>query len=329
MLARDAIHIAGSLLQALSVAYAVMALLWPWAVQSPLNPMRALLMFSHFPFGGFDLFDGRLIPARSLPASYLPLLLTVKLPATLLFGVAAAVLLGLMGLCRRPSSLLDIEGLRLLLVALTGVFPILYFVAFRPVDYNGIRHFLFVLPPLAVVAALAFDRALRASDSRLLRGGLVFGLALSCVAQLHALIALHPYQYVYFNRLAGGPGGAQGRYELDYWGTSLARATQGLVAELERRDQVPKFRQVPLKVYVCGNVWSAASFFPYWLSPVNRFEDADFQIAIAQFYCHEPAGAYRLLGVTRAGALLSFVDDLRRPGGSAAKDVDRRARSGE
>jgi hypothetical protein len=330
ILVRDAGRISGSLLLALIVAYSVIAVFWPWAVQSPLNPLRALLMFSRFPFGGLDLFDGRLIPARSLPASYLPGLLAVKLPATLELGVAGAVLLGLITLCSRPSRLLAGQGLARLTVVLAGAFPILYFVAFRPVDYNGIRHFLFVLPPMAVLAALAFDRTLDASDSRLLRGGLVFGLAFSGVAQLRDLIALHPYEYVYFNRLVGGPVGAQGRYELDYWGTSLAQATGRLVDEIERRKEVPEPRQSPLKVYVCGNVWSAASSFPAWLSSVDRIEDADFQIAIAQFYCLEPPWGHRVLGVTRAGALLSFVDDLRRPSAEhQAKHLDLRERSGD
>ena len=36
----------------------------------------------------------------------------------------------------------------------------------------------------------------------------------------------HPNQAVYFNALAGGPRGAFGRYELDYWGNSLLQGAQ-------------------------------------------------------------------------------------------------------
>jgi hypothetical protein len=36
----------------------------------------------------------------------------------------------------------------------------------------------------------------------------------------------HPNQAVYFNVLAGGPRGAFGRYELDYWGNSLLQGAQ-------------------------------------------------------------------------------------------------------
>jgi hypothetical protein len=39
------------------------------------------------------------------------------------------------------------------------------------------------------------------------------------------LIALHPYQYVYYNTLAGGLPGAFRRYEMDYWTSSYREAT--------------------------------------------------------------------------------------------------------
>ena len=134
-------------------------------------------------------------------------------------------------------------------------------------------------------------------------------LALCAALQLRTLIALHPNQYVSYNALAGGARGAQGRYELDYWGTSLAEATQRLVRNLER-DGRARAGKRPAKVYVCGNLWSAATFFPPWLT-AERIEDADYEVAIAQFYCQEPKGSRRLLEVTRDGALLSFVSDLR------------------
>ncbi len=325
-LVRDALRIAGSLAGAQVVAYAVMAVLWPWAIQAPLNPLRALTMFSRFPFESSVLFEGRLIPARALPASYVPVLLALKLPEVLLAGLLGGALFGLYALWRRARQALQMQGggehergafapslhvLRVVTVVVAAAFPILYFLVARPVVYNGMRHFLFVLPPLSVLVALVFERALTAS-SRPLRLALGVGLALSCAAQLHTLVELFPYQYVYFNRLAGGIAGAQGRYELDYWGISLAEATHDLVRTLEENDQLPKPGHAPLKVYVCGNLWSAAEFFPPGLTAVERIEDADLQVAIAEFFCRHVPGSRPLGAVTREGAVLSFMDDLRR-----------------
>jgi hypothetical protein len=231
----------------------------------------------------------------------------------MLLGVAGSVLLGLRALRVQRATFLEAQAVRVVSVAVAAAFPLLYFIVARPVAYNGMRHFLFVLPPLSVLAALAFDRAFDELKVRWMRVALALGLALAGIAQVRGLVALYPEQYVYFNSLVGGPAGAQGRYELDYWGTSLAEATRGLEHELERSDQLPDPGETPLKVYVCGNVWSAATYFPPGLKPVESLASADFQIAINEFFCKPAPGSRRLFEVTRAGALLSFVDDLRAP----------------
>src|SRR5438105_212816 len=74
-----------TLVPALALAYAVMALVWPWSVSSPLNPLRAVEYFSHFfekPWQ--ELFDGRIISVPDMPRSYVPTLLVLKLPPILL-----------------------------------------------------------------------------------------------------------------------------------------------------------------------------------------------------------------------------------------------------
>jgi hypothetical protein len=47
------------------------------------------------------------------------------------------------------------------------------------------------------------------------------------------------------------------------------------------------------------------------LRPVPRIEEADYQIAIQDFFCESPPGSQRVLEVTRADTLLSYVDSLR------------------
>jgi hypothetical protein len=314
-LGRDGAGIAASVLIALVVAYVAMVAFWPWALESPLNPLRALLMFSSFPFDAGVLFEGKVIPATMLPASYLPVQLALRLPELVLIGVLSASLLGVLALSSRPSRLLELASLRVFAVVVAAALPIAYSMLARPVDYNGLRHFLFVLPPLVVLAALAFDRALQATAPRTTRATLLVGLIGAAVLQTRAMIALHPDEYVYFNSLASGTRGAQDNFELDYWGISLAEATHRLTDHLANQHDVPDVGEAPYKVYVCGNVWSAATFFPPWLSAVERIEDAQFQIAIENHFCKHAAGSKRLLGVFRSGALLSYVEDLRNRSG--------------
>jgi len=73
------------LLPVLLVAWPVMLFFWPWAQQSPLlNPVRAIIYFSHeiFPFP--TLFAGEYIPATNLPWAYLPVHIALALPELVL-----------------------------------------------------------------------------------------------------------------------------------------------------------------------------------------------------------------------------------------------------
>jgi hypothetical protein len=38
------------------------------------------------------------------------------------------------------------------------------------------------------------------------------------------MMALHPYEYIYFNDLSGGLTNAEGRFETDYWGAAYREA---------------------------------------------------------------------------------------------------------
>ena len=51
--------------------------------------------------------------------------------------------------------------LRYTLLILSALFPLIYFMVARPLALNGMRHFLFMLLPFTVLAALALDRIWR------------------------------------------------------------------------------------------------------------------------------------------------------------------------
>jgi 4-amino-4-deoxy-L-arabinose transferase-like glycosyltransferase len=69
------------LLPALLLGYAVMAMVWPWSVTEPLNPLRAAEYFSHFfekPWN--ELFDGMVVPVPEMPRRYVPTLFLLEEP---------------------------------------------------------------------------------------------------------------------------------------------------------------------------------------------------------------------------------------------------------
>ncbi|HEY7664902.1 MAG TPA: glycosyltransferase family 39 protein [Xanthobacteraceae bacterium] len=299
-----------ALLPALVLAYAVMALVWPWSAAAPLNPLRAVEYFSHFfekPWQ--ELFAGRLIPVPDMPRSYVPTLFMLTLPPLLsLLGFAGAA--GALVAAFRSGIPVNRRAV-LLLIALAALLPLAATVALRPAMYNGIRHFVFVLPPLAVLAGLAGAFLVNAAAQRWryapLAGVL---LLLAGVGGAAAEMArLHPYEYTYFNRLAGGVAGARDRYMLDYWGLSLKQASQALQAKLaEHRLTKPSARR--WKIAVCGphrspQVELGPDFETTW-DP----QGADFAMMLGEFYCAK-LDAPLLAEVVRAGVVYARVYDIR------------------
>ena len=100
------------------------------------------------------------------------------------------------------------------------LFPATHIVLSGATIYDGIRHLLFTYPPLVVLAAAGWRGSL-ASPSRRLKHWPPPPWRSASSSPLLFQWRNHPNQAVYFNALAGGPRGAFGRYELDYWGNSL------------------------------------------------------------------------------------------------------------
>lgn len=190
-------------------------LFWPWAFERPLwGPILGLQRFSNFRWNGFTLFDGQLVRARHLPWDYVPTWLAIATPPVLLAGAALSWL-------RLRRS----EG-RWALLGLWGVvaFPVAFVILRHSTLYNGVRHLLFVIPPLAILAAAGWSGLLARGGWARLAGGLVLAVGLAEPAAF--VVRNHPNQIVYFNALAGGPRGAFGRYDLDYWGNCLLQETR-------------------------------------------------------------------------------------------------------
>jgi hypothetical protein len=299
-----------SLLPAVVLAYAVMALIWPWSVIDPLNPLHAVAYFSHFfekPWR--ELFAGELVPVTEMPRTYVPTLFALQLPEIFLALALAGSAGTLIAACER--NLAPNRRVALVLVLLAAMLPIAVTVLARPAMYNGIRHFVFVLPPLAVLGGLAgawLIETLRRHSRRLAAAAcvaLLAGVALPVVD----MARLHPYEYTFFNRLAGGVEGAHGRYMLDYWGLSFKQASQGLAAKLaERHESKPSERR--WKLAVCGphrspQVELGPGFETTW-DP----QGADFALMLGEFYC-ATFDAPILVEVVRAGVVYARVYDIR------------------
>jgi hypothetical protein len=308
---RRFVHVLYVLLPGLILGYLVMGLIWPWSIIEPANPFRALTYFSHFfekPWK--EMFDGTLVSVPDMPWSYLPTLFALQLPELMIglfvAGAAASVLsLSRDDVSARKKSIL-------LMLTFAATLPIMIAIVKRPALYNGIRHFVFVIPPMALLGGLAFAWLLNWLRADARRGWQPVAVAVFCIGLLLPLaemIRLHPYQYTHFNFIAGTVRGADDRFMLDYWGLALKQASDGLKEQLDERQEVPPQGR-KWKVAVCGpqrpaQVALGPDFTIGWDSHA-----ADFAMTLGEFYC-KGLNAPVMVEIKRDDVVFARVYDIR------------------
>ncbi|HML09029.1 MAG TPA: glycosyltransferase family 39 protein [Xanthobacteraceae bacterium] len=296
------------------LAYLVMGLVWPWAVVSPLNPFRAVEYFSNFfekPWR--ELFDGRLILVPDMPRSYVPTLIALTLPELMLVLGLCGTVVAIVAAARGEAGRAGLAAGRraaLLATALAAALPLLVTVAMRPAMYNGIRHFVFLMPPLAALGGLAgawiAQRLHRYGRTAMTAAAVV--LVIGLASPVVEMARLHPYEYTHFNHIAGGVAGARPRYMLDYWGLSMRQASQQLHALLAERGETPRGKT--WAVAVCGPHPAVVVALGPQYSAIWNPKGADFAMTLGEFYCAK-LDAPILFDVMREGVVYARVYDIR------------------
>jgi hypothetical protein len=99
------------------------------------------------------------------------------------------------------------------------ILPLTAFIVMKTALYDNFRQILFLLPPIFLMAGVAFEAVKQVKWQAVLIG-------LCLVPNLIGIASLHPYEYIYYNRFIGGVDGAANRFELDYWGVSYREAAE-------------------------------------------------------------------------------------------------------
>ncbi|MBR0694687.1 glycosyltransferase family 39 protein [Bradyrhizobium lablabi] len=308
--ARRFAHVAYMLLPGLVFGYLVMGLIWPWSIMEVGHPLEAVTYFSHFfekPWK--EMFDGALVSVPDMPWSYLPTLFALQLPEVLLVLLVAAVVMTLTSLSRE-----DVSARRkaiMLMLTLAATLPLVVAMVKRPALYNGIRHFIFVIPPMAVLAGVGFARGMDwlGENRRAWQPAALAMFAFGLLLPLSEMIRLHPYQYTHFNHIAGTVRTADNYFMLDYWGLALKQASDGLRDQLAERQEVPPHNR-KWKVAVCGpqrpaQVALGSDFTIGWDSHA-----ADFAMTLGEFYCKGLAAPV-MVEIKRDDVVFARVYDIR------------------
>ncbi|MEX2588714.1 MAG: tetratricopeptide repeat protein, partial [Chitinophagales bacterium] len=195
---------------------------WPYGIEAPFSaPFKSLSEFSNFSTSIGQIFEGEMIPSSQLPWYYLLKYIGITTPLVTLLGLIIFL----------PMAWLNKEKWNhfvLFILLFTLIFPIAYIIYKEANVYGGLRHVLFVLPSLLALSALGWYGLFTSFKAKAIKGVALAAFVVLSFLPLKYLIAHHPYGVVYFNEFVGGTEGAYGKYEMDYYGTSLKNCLRWL-----------------------------------------------------------------------------------------------------
>jgi hypothetical protein len=299
---------------AVALAAFVMVIAWPWAALSPFNAIRGLLAFSEFHYAIRTMFAGRVYEMADVPRLYVPGYLFVRVPLITLAGAALGIVSSFLWPFR-PQTWSRRRDL--ILTSSAIVFPVAFQVLFRGPAFTGMRHFLFVLPPLATLAGVGLSELIDVFEmwSGRLASSVIALICACCLWDGVTLVRLHPYENLSYNSLIGGLPGAFRRYDLDYWFNSMPEAIHLLEAFV--RDRMPAEAGEPSKIYsvaVCGErpAFDQTVTLPELRWDFrSKWEESEFFIAPTQMNCDQDLDGEIIGIVERLGVPIAYVKDRR------------------
>lgn len=326
------IHIMPQLLVSGVIASLILLFWWPHAhgnfFKATSNTLEAITTWQASGSGWqlHVLFDGDYYKDTDLPFYYWPWMFIITTPLChlllILGGVPWAIFYFVDKL--RSWQSIDIRCLSQFMVMFTAIFPIVFLMFTGANVFDGIRHLLFVLTPLAVCAGIFMARILALLSVKCAQKSAVSSspfwssrfsavslplLFILLTLSAWSMVKLHPYQYTFYNALVGGTQGAASDYETDYWGTSNRAAVEALVSYLKAND--PQFSQNTYVISASNASWLSSRYFPDNLQYTAQRELADFYIGNTRFEGHELMEGDIIVEIKADDTLVCVVKDKR------------------
>ena len=210
-------------------AFIIGIIFWPYALQSPIkNVVESYRVMAHFPDTFRQIFEGRNEWSDFMPWYYLPKSMAITIPVVVIAGTGCFFLF----LKKIHQSGKD---LIYFLIFFSVLFPMFFVIIQKSNLYSSWRQFLFLYPPVILIAATGLHYLISYSGKNSYKWGIFTVLILLLVHPVRFIIRNHPYEYIYYNQLVGGLKGAYGKYETDYYYVSQTAASEWLIEYLKEK----------------------------------------------------------------------------------------------
>lgn len=198
---------------------------WPYLQVNTIEHLRLVWKFLTTPSiiaGSTTFFDEVYVSMHNIPPFYPWVMLSILTPPLTVLFSALGLARSFVSLVKQPSDLS--------LICLWICVPLARFL-YPPsaIEYDQIRHFLEVLPALAVLAACGLQ-----TISKFLPNQRALTSVVAAVAVGHSawvVLTYRPYGTAYFNRLAGTSDYVNHAFDVEFWGSVYREAVPKLMSQ--------------------------------------------------------------------------------------------------
>lgn len=221
------------------------------------NPMgelvRAFETMAKFPQYLPVFYLGQFLSPQDLPWHYLPVWVAITVPIAYLVLAVIGGTVTLWKWVRHPKNWWHEASTPWLLAGLWLLSPWVAVLLFHSALYDGWRQMFFLYPAIILFSVRGWEHLHKAITrihfspffQKILIGSL---LGLIFIPVMVWMIAFHPYQNVYFNRLAGRDmQTVKMHFDLDYWGLACRAGLESLL-KLDAREQIKVYADTPAGV---------------------------------------------------------------------------------
>jgi hypothetical protein len=197
------------------VATLFSVLTWPYLGINVIPNLQELLnLRTNFPWKHTVIYQGQELQGTQLPGHYLLTWFAIATPLMLFIPA----LLSPLAIRKRFHNRIF---MLLLLVLVTNI---TLYAIIKPLIYDGLRHFLFLVPMISTLGVLAIVEFFKHTQQKFIKIVIASIILINSAFIARQIVSLHPYQYIFFNSLVGGLEGAYNKYDTEYWGASYNEA---------------------------------------------------------------------------------------------------------
>jgi len=209
-------------------------LFWPILWDGPVHHfIEALRSMSKFRWSGTVLYLGSFVSSTTLPWHYIPVWIIITTPVLYTFSFLIGCIISSAAVLKKPFTVYTNNQKRNDAIFLLWFFlPLVAVIVLKSVVYDSWRQLFFVYPAFLLISLKGMvglfnfiKLKLKGNLRKVSQAVLVIVVIVSLASTGIFMIKSHPYEHVYFNRLAGkNMTEVKDRFELDYWGLSYLQA---------------------------------------------------------------------------------------------------------